>query len=143
MKTYTDQTEFTDQEKGTKGNCLSACLANLLNIELSVIPNFAYLENKWYHAFDKFLTENGFECNGSYYFDRISEQHPLSTWEGLMERNQGVGGVFIAGGPSPRFPTIGHAVLYKDGSMIHDPHPSRLGLVDLKYVFLIEKSNSN
>lgn len=36
----------------------------------------------------------------------------------------------IAGGTSPRFPDILHAVVARDGAVVHDPHPARAGLPD-------------
>ncbi len=37
---YQKQTIFTDHEKGLYGNCLQACIANLLELPLSEVPHF-------------------------------------------------------------------------------------------------------
>jgi len=136
--TYVDQTEFSDKDKGTKGNCLSACLANLLSIDLTLIPNFAYLGDAWFPAFSSFLKENGYRFKGTYYFSSISDQASMGTWEDLLKINEGINGVYITAGPSPRLEGVGHAVLYKDGNLLHDPHPSREGILSLRYTYMIE-----
>jgi hypothetical protein len=136
MKGYVDQTEFSNEEGTEHGNCLSACLANLLGIDLAAIPNFAELERKWFPVFSSIIREHGYEFQGSYYFDNPNRE---SSWEDLLSKSNGIDGIFIAGGSSPRIKGIDHAVLYKDGEMLHDPHPSRDGILSLKYVFMIEK----
>lgn len=43
--------------------------------------------------------------------------------------------IVVAGGPGPR--GCDHAVLYRDGSMLHDPHPSRAGLLSVEDVTIL------
>lgn len=138
MEKYVDQTEFSNEEGTEHGNCLSACLANLLGIDLALVPNFAALERSWFPVFASIIYEHGYEMHGSYYFTATATRK--GTWEGLLETSPGVDGIFIMGGASPRIKGIDHAVLYKDGVMLHDPHPSRAGILDLKYAFMIEKA---
>ena len=133
---YEDQTELSSEDGLTKGNCLSACLANLLNINLKDIPNFCYFEDKWFFHFSEFLRKHNYEFEGSYYFNLANTPQ---TWEGLLELSPGINGIFIASGKSPRaYVKNGHAVLYKEGRLLHDPSPTKAGILTLDYVFLIE-----
>jgi hypothetical protein len=43
---------------------------------------------------------------------------------------------YLAHGQSPR---TGHVVVYKNGEMIHDPHPSNTGLVKIDYYSYLRK----
>jgi len=140
MKFY-DQTEFSDPENNIKGNCLSACLASILDIDIKEIPNFCYFGNNWASEFSKFIYKAGYNLDGSYYFKGL--ENDLREWADLLTLSSGVDGVFIVGGPSPRFNgNIHHAVLYKDNKLLHDPHPSRDGITVLRYAFLITKQNN-
>lgn len=135
MKFY-DQTEFTDKENNKHGNCLSACLASLLNIELELVPNFCYYEtNEWHKKFVEFIFNNKYSFEGTFNFTLWHK------WKELLEFSNGIDGVFIGVGISPRFKDIYHAVLYKDNELLYDPHPSRSGIEELKYVYIIEKLN--
>lgn len=44
---------------------------------------------------------------------------------------------YIASGISPR--NVGHVVIYKNGKMIHDPHPSNAGLIKINYFLYLRK----
>ena len=53
-----------------------------------------------------------------------------------------VPGYFLVCGESPR--GVLHEVVYLDGKMIHDPHPSNAGITTVKDVFvLVPKDPSN
>jgi hypothetical protein len=47
----------------------------------------------------------------------------------------------IVAGVSPRSPDIRHGVIYQRGKMVHDPHPSRAGLVNIQDFFVIDDRN--
>jgi len=76
---YVDQTEFISIENGTKGNCLSACLANLLNIDLATIPNFAALGAKWHPIFSEVLKVNTCEFQYLKMAKMLHDPHPDRT----------------------------------------------------------------
>jgi len=105
-----DQTEF-----GPTGNCQSACLAMLLRLPLSEVPNFAAMEgddNLKYIAQAQFLHERGWALL------------TIVKWQTLPWPP--TKGYYIAGGESLR--GFRHAVIYKDGQLYHDPHPDRTGI---------------
>ena len=124
-----------DQTKSgyPKGNCVMACVASILEVSLDDLPDLferccSYDEEKaiWNH--DK---EN--------WWDVLLEGVQSFGWEvTFVNRNASrvyPQGYAIAGGDTPREDVVnergenvGHSVVYLDGKMIHDPHPSRDGL---------------
>lgn len=111
-----DQTVF-----GFGGNCQSACIAMILGIPLSMVPNFHEAAGeqddnyglRWNTAVDSWLASKG--------FGRMCVQAP----EDWRERYRG----FVAvAGKSPRG-DFDHVCVYRDGLLWHDPHPDRAGLL--------------
>ena len=99
------QTEHTD------GNCLQACIASLLGMQLSDVPNFVEYDEYWFIKMQEWASELGFSvlCIDSY--------PPPDVYAILC-------------GPSPRG-DFSHAVVVGPGnSLVHDPHPSGEGLAD-------------
>lgn len=108
MKPVT-QTKFGGEE----GNCLQACLASILEIDIEEIPWFGAdafwvdRKNEWLAQFD--LAAIDIDVSSSY----------KGNWKYL--------GYHLINGPSPRG-DFWHAVVGKNGRMVHDPHPSGDGL---------------
>ncbi|WP_329140922.1 hypothetical protein [Streptomyces sp. NBC_00670] len=100
------QTIFHDDPDGRPGNCLQACIASLLDLPLDDVPHFL-LHADWTAALQEFVTAHG---------HRLRMQPPDTHCAYGM-----------AWGPSER--GVRHAVVWADGHMAHDPHPSRAGLL--------------
>ena len=123
--------------EGTPGDCMTACIATLLDLPYDVVPFFSKIQQEtgvnWFQTLTEFLEDQGYEFKGSYY---------NGPWDELAAISEGVGGFYVAEGPSPRGPQVkgGHCiVVHGDGSIAHDPHPSREGLVGTKSVWMIER----
>lgn len=128
-----DQTILSSKDgKKVKGNCFSACLASLLEIKLDQVPYFAGMrKNVWQKNLFQWLHSVGYEYDGWLSVDQFSQ----------MKKLKGVDGYFIVAGESPRGAAVGgHSVIYKNGKMVHDPHPSRAGLKTVKGAYIIIKS---
>jgi hypothetical protein len=103
-----------DPENGKWGNCFSAMLASLLHVCIDDIPVFA--GDDWLKDVNQWLKKFGLAyiniCAHDDYFERM-----------------GIKGCYheIAG-ESPRFPANLHAVIGKDGRIVHDPHPDNTGV---------------
>ena len=114
---------------GRQGNCLAACVASILEVELEVVDFscFDHPPDKWFDLFNEKLAKTGY---------------------GLLEllpRRVGylpVTGHWIATGQSPRYEGFSHSVVhYSDlpenpprptaSRMVHDPHPSGKGIADI------------
>ena len=102
-----------------------------------MIPNFAQLHKEtgeWFQTFYDFLDINGFKYSGLFY-----TREAYGTWDSLLHKSKGVDGYFITSGKSPRHVAGGHAVVYYQGKLFHDPHPSRLGLLEVEDIMMIER----
>jgi len=116
-------------EVGDRGNCYSACLASLLHLPISDVPNF---------------------------FDTAADDSPAAWFAGVREWLAGhnlcvtsfevdANGRFYGWSPHAYLITCGksprgrdHATIWKGGVMVHDPHPDGTGIlvpdsVDLLY----------
>lgn len=135
FKKFIDQTKFSTKDGTQKGNCFSACLASLMDLPIENVPNFAMMEeDTWYGNFLDFLEKYNHSYKGMFYFEQEG------TWADLLKEYPEFGDTFIVGGKSPRdWITAGHAVIYKDNKLLHDPHFSREGILLLEYAYLIRK----
>jgi hypothetical protein len=122
------QTLFYD--KDGVGNCFEACLSSILEIEISTIPMFH--DKDWFPRLWEWLLSKGYMYHGLLKPDQVASY------------NIGVDGYFIVAGESPRGQHIkgGHAVVYKNGIMVHDPHPDNRGIINIKYGIMIESEIS-
>ncbi len=101
------------------GNCLAASLASILEIPLSDVPEFENMKHpKWWDAMRDWLFKIG--------FDFVQWREPVV-----------LPGYYLVMGTSPRDPAINHQVIYLKGEMVHDPHPSRDGVVNIKEVIAL------
>lgn len=124
LTTRIDQTIFADRPDGHSaagipGDCFRACLAMLAGTALEDAPH-AVLYVSWFDVARRFIREHLPGLDLLCY-----------DWDGSSSLyRDGVARPVIAGGPSPRGP-FHHAVIANsvDGSLWHDPHPSRAGLL--------------
>lgn len=123
------QTIISDEAKGIHGNCFPSCLASILHLDLKEIPKFQDMGDKWFPALWDFLIEHGYEFHGT------------GKKENVLTYDKGVEGFYIVNGSSPRGFKRGHSVVYKDGKLVHDPHPSGLGVTEVWSFYMIEKIN--
>ena len=99
----------------THGNCISACLASILEVPIETVPSF--VDTYWWERFVGWLAAQGLAA---------------TSVEGTIPP-----GYAIAFGPSTRLADRGHACVALDGVIVHDPHPSREGLpIVFHYVVL-------
>jgi len=131
------QTKFSDEIQGVHGNCMAACVASLLELSIENVPAWEDMgsDGTWVDSYYAFLDTMGYSAEGCL----VNIDTESQWWNDLLEVSEGVNGCFIVGGKSPRFVNRSHAVLYRDGKMIHDPHPSGDGLISIEEVYLIEK----
>lgn len=130
------------------GDCMTSCLAALCEVSYEAVPQFRKIQTEggsWFKAFYDFLEANGYEYEGSFtprsaiYADGVER---ICNWNELPERCEGVDGLYMAGGPSPRGPHVkgGHAVLVNaDGTLAFDPHPSREGVLSVENIYMIRR----
>ncbi|MBO3760337.1 hypothetical protein [Ciceribacter sp. L1K22] len=117
LMTPVDQTQFAGE--GVGGNCVQASVASILDLPLSAVPHFleaAPTPSEWELAFWDWCEERGIGLirrSGEWIFD----------------------GYYLASGPSPR--GVNHMVVYRDGVLAHDPHPSRAGVLEVRQTWVL------
>ena len=111
-----DQDIFTDPEKGTIGNCFQASIASLLEIPLSEVPHFyGDGEQQGWFKFREWLRER---------YDMEVATFPPHTG-GAIKFLEGC--YYLVSGWTVR--GTNHMCVGRDGHVIHDPHPSKAGLL--------------
>ena len=115
---------FIDQSilhaEGEVGNCFQAAIASVIEWPLDAVPHFALLgEVHWWDCAQAWLDQQGFWME--YQPDAFKEQGITPMPRCLLS------------GPSPR--GFSHSVVGDSatGEMLHDPHPSRAGLLEVVY----------
>jgi hypothetical protein len=108
------------------GDCLRACIASVLELAPHDVPHFVQLgadagdtEEDGLHWFDEmrsFLATRRLDVLWVP-VDQVDEYLPWSVRDEV-----------ILNGPSPRGPFTHSVVGRPDGTVLHDPHPSRDGL---------------
>jgi hypothetical protein len=101
----------------THGNCISACVASILELPIEVVPYF--IDEHWWERLVGWLTTLGLIATA------VEDRCPP--------------GYAIAFGPSRRLIDRGHACVAIDGVIVHDPHPSREGLPIVFYYVVIRR----
>lgn len=115
---YPDQTVLHDERN--VGNCLQATIAGVLGWPLAAVPHFALLgEDHWWDCAQAWLSSQG------YWIDYQPTSYAAEGGE-LLPR-------CWLSGRSPR--GFSHAVIGDTATlqMLHDPHPTRAGLVEHSY----------
>lgn len=111
-----DQTIFHDKVLQTKGNCMQAAVATLLDLPLDGVENFIEHGDRCHHRLKEWLHERGF----------------------ALERRDGAvvcAGYYLAVGKSPR--GASHMVVMCDDQIAHDPHPQRTGILEVEFVYTV------
>lgn len=118
-----------DPAKGIIGDCFRCCIASLLELSAARVPHFADYDwddtsGRWFVDLNKWLAPRGV----AYIELPVSDDGPESVAKWLSGATAfGFDIYHIIGGNSPR--GVDHAVVARNGVIVHDPHPSRAGLV--------------
>lgn len=130
------------------GNCWAAAIASILELPITEVPNFEiWFPTTWSYLWDElthaFLISKGYEIEYDNRFrvfhlskdeweNKIDEwDHPyarLGNYEELLMELTGK--FYFVSGPSPR--GVSHVTIWQNGLMVHDPHPSRDGILELE-----------
>ena len=115
-----DQEHYHSLAEGTYGDCMRAALRTLLQDDLKDCPH-PVCDDGWSEEWEDYLEEKGIVIRHTYLRDGRSYDH--------------IPEICIAVGPAAR--GVSHAVVYNriTGTMIHDPHPSRSGLLKINWYY--------
>lgn len=97
----------------TKGNCFTACVASIFELQIEEVPNFIEKEDFW-NCFYDFIRSLGYDVIT--YSNKTAEYYAFPTHNIMI-------------GTSPRNPDILHAVVGFGNDVVFDPHPDNTGLV--------------
>jgi hypothetical protein len=103
---------YQNNNSKEEGDCMAACIASLLEIELDDVPNFAEIYNKekgadWYIEYVNFLSKY--------------DLYPLTFNYDLYQWGHFHGGYVILSVDSPNIENVQHAVIGQNGKVVHDP----------------------
>ena len=139
-------------EEVVRGNCYAACIASILEVPITEVPNvevFFHLDNGyWNEVMLTFLQSKGWELCSDDMLKRFHGNDPKLYIRGFDFKGTDENGwipeyyeykdkYYLVSGKSPR--GVHHICIYKNGELVHDPHPSRDGLVSLDYFQTLEK----
>ena len=116
------------------GTCFRACIATVLEIEVDDMPPFEKMmfqkkAGNWKGTFFKWAYDNGYGiCEWEMNFIHERDKYPDAI---VIPDDE----ILIASGRSPRHDSTNHSVVWKDGEILHDPHPSRDGLASEPFIF--------
>lgn len=118
-----DQDRFGDPD----GNCLQACLASLLELQLHEVPHF--VGEAWRADLGEWLRARGLWAL------LFAPPIPSTIDDAAAWLDETVLGYAIVSGQTPR--GLLHATVWRAGQLVHDPHPSRAGLLGVEDVIVL------
>lgn len=104
------------------GNCLAACLASLFEMPLWMVPEF-----------DQMFVRGDYGERMQEWARRIHGVKLMRSGEHEPEK---MPKFYIANGLSSR--SVYHSVIYSNGTLAHDPHPSGAGIIDVEWTWHAE-----
>lgn len=125
-------------EMVVRGNCYAAVIASMLDLPITEVPNVEVLfdlkdtnDTYWVEVMLTFLnkrgliilTDNDYRVFHDPEYKMVNER--LDIIRRLKDR------YYIVSGQSQR--GVSHCCIYKNGNLVHDPHPTREGLLTTEY----------
>jgi hypothetical protein len=86
-----------------KGNCLVACIASILELDIEDVPDFRE-KDVWYNQYQNWFRMNSYEF-------QVTSEEPKEKY-------------YIAQYPSCVFKGKSHVVVASEGKIVHDPNPN-------------------
>jgi hypothetical protein len=119
--TPVSQTKLATADGIHPGNCFAAALASLLDLPLWMVPPF----------------EDMFGRTRGDWFERVEvwleRFFTLELVRSDGHQRERLPAFYIASGVSPR--GLRHSVIYSNGVLVHDPHPSGAGIAEVEWTW--------
>lgn len=155
-----NQTKFaiknSNGEYVQRGNCYAACIASMLEVPITEVPNvevfFDMESGFWSEVMMTFLNHKGwdlcsdimlrrFHPNETGGFNFMSSYNPEKREERFIDDYYKYKDKFyLVSGDSPR--GIRHMCIYQNGLLVHDPHPSKDGLINFHEFQTLDKKEA-
>lgn len=117
-------------EQVVYGNCYAAAIASLIELSIDQVPNveifFPLSDTYWIEVMDKFLRFKGYEINTDKRFENFHNCVIQNGLNNAIYLSDCYDKYYLISGKSIRGNY--HICIYKNGEMIHDPHPAKEGL---------------
>jgi hypothetical protein len=129
-------------EMVVRGNCYAAAIASILEMPIEAVPNVEVLfhieDSLWSVVMQRFINSIGWEM---FTDDRFRVFHNKDYGVKSGKRDEWVtyckNKYYFISGQSKR--GVQHMVIYKNGKMVHDPHPTKEGIITIDYFEYLEK----
>jgi hypothetical protein len=105
------------------GNCLQAAVASLVGLPLDKVPHFAQVDAD----------------GGKHYGSHVREFLAEHGWQLLTDVDPDPGELHLALGKSPRGRSLYHVAIYRDGALVHDPHPDDTGIAEVTRMWVLRR----
>ncbi len=113
---WIDQTRTRDTHPDVRGDCTRAAVASLFALPLDAVPDFdADDPVAFYEGIEAFFLSLGFEMV-------------------RLDGDVALDALHLANGPAAR--GVSHSVVRRGTEIVHDPHPSRAGLLSVEMVVM-------
>lgn len=119
-----------------RGNCYAACIASILEKTIDEVPNVETLfhieGSYWFIVMHAYLNSIGWMiCTD----EKFKCFHTIFTDDNYSELDSAQAELkdkyYLVSGLSPR--GVQHMCIYQNGKLVHDPHPTREGLISVEY----------
>ena len=118
-----------------RGNCYAACIASLLEIPITEVPNIETLygidDSYYYSVLTKWLEHLGYDLSADNRFTCFHGDETKKEYKPILKDKY-----YLVSGKSAR--GVQHVCVYQNGKMVHDPHPTKEGLLTEEYFESIE-----
>jgi hypothetical protein len=125
------------------GNCWAAAIASILELPITEVPNvelfFEPNDGFWMTLTHKFLERKGLTIRSADEFRVFHKAVDERTEEDETTINELKDRFYLVSGDSPR--GVLHVTVFQNGKMVHDPHPTRDGILNHKHFEIIEPIN--
>lgn len=133
-------------EEVQRGNCYAAAIASIMELPITEVPNVETLfeidGSFWAEVMHTFLNSKGWDLATNNWF-KVFHDGRYGIEEGkrseMMEYCQNK--FYLVSGNTVR--NIRHICIYQNGRLVHDPHPSKEGLVTLEDFQELYRLDSN
>ena len=120
------------------GNCFAAVIASILHLPIEEVISVEDLPDEtWYVQLRVWLLKHDYQIVYAPEFGHAFHAKDYYIPEDIVKDK-----FYLASGKTSRFGgTVNHICIYKNGELIHDPHPDNTGLITFEYFQIIEKTN--
>lgn len=131
-----------------RGNCYAACIASIMELPITEVPNVETLYHidgsLWIEIMLAFTNSKGYDlCSdnmlkrfhpnetGGFDFSGTDENGKIPEYYEYKDK------YYLVSGLSPR--GFSHTCIYQNGKLVHDPHPTKEGLITLEDFQTLDK----